>query len=208
MPSVVLVHGIWMNGLDMALLGRRLRAAGFSTTHFSYHSISDSIDANSLRLHELLAGIVDSEVHVVAHSLGGLLVRHLLARCPDDISGSIVTLGTPHQGSQVAAKLRHSKFGSRLLGKSVEILVGSLPAIRYRQQFGVIAGSKPLGIGMLLGSLEKPHDGTVMLSESKLEGMSDYRVMRTNHMGLLFSRQVAEEVIRFLKTGRFSIPSE
>ena len=191
----------------MALLARRLRAAGFSTSHFSYHSIRETIDANSLRLHQLITSIVDSEVHVVAHSLGGLLVRHLLARCPDDINGRVVTLGTPHQGSQVAEKLSHSKLGSLLLGKSAEILLGKLPATEHRQQFGVLAGSKPLGIGMLLGNLEKPHDGTVMLSESSLEGMSDYRVMTTNHMGMLFSRQVAGEVIRFLKTGQFSSPS-
>ena len=191
----------------MALLGRRLRSAGFSTSHFSYHSIRESIDANSLRLHRLLADTEDSEVHVVAHSLGGLLVRHLLARNPDDISGRVVTLGTPHQGSQVAAKLSHSKFGSLLLGKSAELLLGRLPATEHRQQFGVLAGGKPLGIGMLLSRLEKPHDGTVMLSETRLEGMSDYRVMTTNHMGLLFSRQVADEVIRFLTTGQFSNPS-
>lgn len=191
----------------MALLARRLRAAGFSTTHFSYHSIRETIDANSLRLHQLLTGIVDSEVHIVAHSLGGLLVRHLLARHPDDVTGRIVTLGTPHQGSRVAAKLRHSKIGSLLLGKSAEILIEKLPAYQHGQKFGVLAGSKPLGFGMLLGNLEKPHDGTVMLSESRLEGMSDYRVMTTNHMGLLFSRRVAGEVIHFLKTGQFSNPS-
>jgi triacylglycerol esterase/lipase EstA (alpha/beta hydrolase family) len=138
-----------MNGWDMALLARRLRAAGFSTSHFSYHSIRETIDANSLRLHQLLTGIKDSEedseIHVVAHSLGGLLVRHLLARHPDDITGRIVTLGTPHQGSQVAAKLRHSKIGSLLLGKSAEILIEKLPAYQHGQKLGVLAGSKTTG---------------------------------------------------------------
>jgi pimeloyl-ACP methyl ester carboxylesterase len=196
-----------MNGWDMALLARRLGAAGFSTSQFSYHSIRETIDVNSLQLHQLLTSIVDSEVHVVAHSLGGLLIRHLLARHPEDITGRVVTLGTPHQGSQVAEKLRHSKPGALVLGKSAEILLGKLPEFQLKQEFGVLAGSKPLGIGMLVSNLEKPHDGTVMLSESRLEGMSDYRVMTTNHMGLLFSRQVAGEVIRFLQTGQFSNPS-
>jgi len=56
---------------------------------------------------------------------------------------------------------------------------------------------------MLVVRLEKPHDGTVSLSESKFDGMTDYRVVATNHMGLLFSQAVSEEVIAFLKTGQF-----
>lgn len=188
----------------MALLARRLRGVGFSTSRFSYPSIRKTIDANTHRLHQFLTDIGDSEVHVVAHSLGGLLVRNLIARHPDDINGKIVTLGTPHQGSQFAARLSRSKIGSLLLGKSAKILLGKLPAVQSRQQFGVLAGNKPLGLGMLLSNLEKPHDGTVLLKESRLEGMVDYRVITTNHMGLLFSREVAAEVIHFLQTGHFS----
>jgi len=193
-----------MNGWDMALLARRLRVSGFTTSRFSYSSIRKSIDVTTHQLHQFLTALHDDEIHIVAHSLGGLLVRRLMAQFPGDIKGRIVTLGTPHQGSRVAANLSRSKIGSLLLGQSAEVLLGKLPAVQSTQPFGVLAGSRPLGIGMLLGDLEKPHDGTVMLTESRFEGMSDYRVIPTNHMGLLFSREAAAEIKYFLRHGHFT----
>ena len=193
-----------MNGWDMALLGRRLRAAGHSTLRFSYPSIKDTIENNTDLLHRFLANIEDSEIHFVAHSLGGLLVRNLSVRYPDDVQGRVVTLGTPHQGSQVAETMSRSRIGSLLLGKGIKSLLVKLPDGQQNPEIGVIAGNKPLGSGMFFVRLKKPHDGTVQLSETKFEKMRDYRVVATNHMGLLFSREVAKEVVTFLKSGCFS----
>ena len=192
-----------MNGWDMALLGRRLRAAGYSTRRFSYPSIIETIENNTDLLHRFLADIEDSEIHFVAHSLGGLLVRNLSVKYPDDIKGRVVTLGTPHQGSQVAETMSRSRIGSLLLGKGIKSLLVKLHDDKQNPEIGVIAGNKPLGSGMLFVRLKKPHDGTVQLSESKFEKMADYRVVATNHMGLLFSRLVIKEVTTFLRTGRF-----
>lgn len=193
-----------MNGWDMALLGRRLRAAGYSTLRFSYPSIRKTIENNTDLLHRFLAHIEDNEIHFVAHSLGGLLVRNLSAKYPEDVKGRVVTLGTPHQGSQVAETMSRSGIGSLLLGKGTKSLLVKLPVNKQNPAIGVIAGNKPLGSGMLFVRLKKPHDGTVQLSESKFEKMTDYRIVATNHMGLLFSREVVKEVITFLQSGGFS----
>ncbi len=193
-----------MNGWDMALLGRRLRAAGYSILRFSYPSIIETIENNTDLLHRFLADIEDSEIHFVAHSLGGLLVRNLSVKYPDDVQGRVVTLGTPHQGSQVAETMSRSRIGSLLLGKGIKSLLVKLPDGKHNPEIGVIAGNKPLGSGMLFVRLKKPHDGTVQLSETKFKKMTDYRVVATNHMGLLFSREVVKEVTTFLKSGGFS----
>jgi len=203
LPTVVLVHGICMNGWDMSLLGRRLRAAGYSTRRFSYPSIVKTIEYNTDLLHRFLADVEDNEIHFVAHSLGGLLVRNLSGKYPDDVKGRVVTLGTPHQGSQVAETMSRSRIGSLLLGKGIKSLLVKLRDCRQNPEIGVIAGNKPLGSGMFFVRLKKPHDGTVLLSETKFEKMTDYRIVATNHMGLLFSRLVSKEVITFLRTGRF-----
>ena len=192
-----------MNGWDMALLGRRLRAAGYSTRRFSYPSIKGTIENNTDLLHRFLADIEDNEIHFVAHSLGGLLVRNLSDKYPDDVKGRVVTLGTPHQGSQVAETMSRSRIGSLLLGKGIKSLLVKLQDGKQNPEIGVIAGNKPLGSGMFFVRLKKPHDGTVQLSETKFEKMTDYRVVATNHMGLLFSRLVVKEVATFLRTGRF-----
>ncbi|MCH7742354.1 MAG: alpha/beta fold hydrolase [Proteobacteria bacterium] len=203
MSTVVLIHGIWMNGWDMALLARRLRAAGYSTRRFSYPSIVKPIEYNTDLLHGFLADIKDSEINFVAHSLGGLLVRNLIGKYPDDVKGRVVTLGTPHQGSMVAKTMSRSRIGSLLLGKGIESLLVKPPEGKQNPEIGVIAGNKPFGSGMFFVRLKKPHDGTVQLAETKFEKMADYRVVATNHMGLLFSKSVSREVTTFLGTGRF-----
>ena len=192
-----------MNGWDMSLLGRRLRAAGYSTRRFSYPSIVKTIEYNTDLLHRFLADVEGNEIHFVAHSLGGLLVRNLSGKYPDDVKGRVVTLGTPHQGSQVAETMSRSRIGSLLLGKGIKSLLVKLRDCRQNPEIGVIAGNKPFGSGMFFVRLKKPHDGTVLLSETKFEKMTDYRIVATNHMGLLFSRLVSKEVITFLRTGRF-----
>ena len=197
-----------MNGWEMTLLGKRLEAAGYLTRRFSYPSVHRSLADNTNLLHQFLDEIDDTEIHFVAHSLGGLLVRNLINTYPHDVQGRVVTLGTPHQGSQVARIMRRSWIVSRLLGKGLASLLTNIPLSQRFSEFnspeiGSIAGNKPLGMGMLLASMAKPHDGAVQLTETKFDQMTDYRVVATNHMGLLFSRSVAAEVIQFLRTGYF-----
>jgi hypothetical protein len=73
-----------------------------------------------------------------------------------------------------------------------------------QRQLGSIAGSIAIGISLLLSDLPRPNDGTVSVAATRLEGMSDHLVVKTTHMGLLFSRRAAAQVIAFLEHGRFN----
>ena len=66
-----------------------------------------------------------------------------------------------------------------------------------------IAGDVPVGFGSVLGGLDKPHDGTVAVSETRLKGATDHAVLHCTHTSLLWSPKVAEYVQRFLRDGRF-----
>lgn len=205
MATVVLVHGIWMNGWDMSLLRRRVRKAGFDAVQFSYQSVSHTLHDNAQRLQQFINTLSADTIHIVAHSLGGLLVRQLYHDFPDLKSGRVVTLGTPHRGSYVARQLKNHRLGRAILGKSLhDGLLGDAPAWDSERELGVIAGDRGIGIGRILTTrLPKPNDGTVVLRETPLSGMSDYVVMPVNHTGLLFSRSVAAQVIQFLAQGVF-----
>ena len=72
--AVVLVHGLWVNGLDMSLLRRRLNQ-DFQTYQFSYNSVKFSPSENADKVNELLTDIDASTIHFVGHSLGGLVIR-------------------------------------------------------------------------------------------------------------------------------------
>ncbi len=111
--TVVLVHGLWMNGMEMCLLRRRLGKAGFATQRFSYPTVRSDIAANAARLQQFLSGLDADTVHFVGHSLGGLLILRLFADFPEQRPGRIVLLGTPYAGSATARNLARRAWGRR-----------------------------------------------------------------------------------------------
>ena len=200
-----MIPGIWMPGMEMSLLRRRLRDCGFIPYQFSYPSIRCDLPHNAVRLHAFVEKIDAPVVHFVAHSLGGLLVRELFHDFPQQRPGRIVTLGTPHKGSQVARRMGRNPFGKFLLGQSYKHgLRGDVPSWTAQRELGVIAGDVSLGVGRFTGSLSGPNDGAVAVAETRLQGMTAHHVFRVSHAGLLFSKEVAKAVCRFLKTGQFA----
>jgi hypothetical protein len=68
----------------------------------------------------------------------------------------------------------------------------------------MIAGSRSFGLGLLLGGLGEPGDGTVAIAETRAEGLRQHLVLPVTHTGMLFSKDVAREVACFLQVGSFS----
>jgi pimeloyl-ACP methyl ester carboxylesterase len=201
---VIFLHGIWMTGLDMAVLRRRVRARGFATRQFSYPSLRLGPRANAARLQRWLAGIEADTVHFVAHSLGGLVLRWLFQDFPNQRPGRVVTLGTPHAGSRVAAEIDRLPGMRRLLGASLmQGLRGDVPPWTGAREIGVIAGTRGFGIGRICTRLTPPHDGTVEVAETRLPGMTDFTPVPASHLGLLYSAAAARQVCAFLADGRF-----
>lgn len=200
--TVVLAHGIWMTGLDMALLQRRLRDCGFQVVRFSYPTVRLNLKDNAARLQNFVQSLDTKSVHFVAHSLGGLLVRQYFHDYRDQKPGRVVTLGTPHAGSSVARRMGRNPFGKTLLGQSYKNgLRGDVPGWDADRDLLVIAGSMSLGVGRLVSRMTKPNDGTVSVEETRLPGSREHIVLPVTHMGLLFSPQVAQLTCQFLRTG-------
>ncbi len=202
---VVLVHGIWMTGLEMSLLAHRLRSAGFDTERFFYHSLFSTPAENATQLYRFLKRQQATTVHLVAHSLGGIVLLHLFEQYSDLAPGRVVLMGSPVQGSGVARRLSSSLFTKGLIGRSgTQGLLGGAPDWKGGRDLGVIAGSSGIGVGNLVGGVDGPNDGTVSVAETWLSGASDYCQIPTSHMGMVISPIVAAELIKFLHSGRFS----
>jgi pimeloyl-ACP methyl ester carboxylesterase len=202
--TVVLVHGILMNGRELFLLARRLRQCGFEPVCFDYPSRHRNVEQHARALVAFIEALPTPAVHLVGHSLGGLVILHALGMHPDLPPGRIVLLGSPVRGSGVARRLQRSAWGRWLLGRSAEGgLLDAAPVWDGRRELGVIAGRLPLGVGVLLGGLSGAHDGTVAVTETQLDGAQAAVVLDTSHTGLVFSRPVAAQVCRFLKQGHF-----
>jgi len=201
---VVLVHGLWMPGVELLLLAWRLRRAGYRTRLFHYRSVTAHPQRAAARLRECMTELGSPVVHLVAHSMGGLICRLAVAEAQLP-PGRIVTLGTPHRGSYVARSLASHLPGRLLLGQSRALLGQGLGPWRGVRALGSIAGRVPVGVGRLLApGLPQPHDGTVRLMETEPVGAQAHLALPVSHTSMLFSPLVARQVIAFLQHGTFT----
>lgn len=105
---IVLVHGIGDNHTIFAMLGRELRRRGFTSLWtFDYGLLTADVRSTARRLADLVVRVsAETEydrVHIIGHSLGGLVARYFVQRLGGDtLVDTLVTLGTPHQGTQAA----------------------------------------------------------------------------------------------------------
>ena len=214
---VVYVHGLWLNGWESALLRRRLSGRmGCETSAFSYSSVGAGAAANARALGQFLERISADTLHLVAHSLGGLVVLELFesvlsaeGRFPGGRPlppGRIVLLGSPVQGSSAAQNLARLPFGRSIMGLTANQVLVAPRTRRWNgaRDLGVIAGNLPLGLGRLVGPLPGPNDGTVMIEETRLPGAAQPLTLRTSHSALVYSGEVARQAAAFLREGRFA----
>lgn len=199
------MHGLFMRGAIMLPLSLQLQAAGFETHRFSYPTRAKPPAENAVALRRYIDTIAAARVHVVAHSLGGLVLRHAAAQGLPRRFGRAVTMGTPHRSSATAQLLARFPSGRQLLDRSLErgLLGDDLPPWPLALELGSVAGMLPIGLGRLLPGLPQPNDGTVAVEETRLEGMTDHVVIPVSHATMLIRPAVARQVIHFLRHGRF-----
>jgi pimeloyl-ACP methyl ester carboxylesterase len=203
--SVILVHGLWMNGMEMSLLKYRLNRFGYQPCSFRYSSTRLDLTEIATRLNTFVEQVPAQTVHFVGHSLGGLVVLKLFEVFPRQRPGRIIALSPPYQGSETAKRLIRFPGGRNLIGRSItQLLKGDAPAWSGERDLGVIGGTLNFGFGRLIGAVGRSGDGTVRLEEMRIPKACDFITLRVSHMGLVVSRRVATEVYHFLEHGRFS----
>ncbi len=216
-PHVILVHGLHQRHWIMKPLAKRLEQAGYVTHCFDYYTLKDDINQHTSRLNDWLAMQVGTEAFcMVGHSLGGLVIREFVHRYPQWLENgqlqNIVTLGTPHLGSitaDYAKRLLPFTIGNAYQGA----LDGTVAPLPNGVCLGVIAGSKPYGLGQAVLSYhnhknnrhnhKKTHDGTVYVNETMLANATDHIVLPVTHTGMLVDKEIARQTVHFLREGEF-----
>jgi len=197
--TVALVHGYLANRFMLALLGARLRAGGYRTNTWGYWNIQCSLlvhaDRFSDRLRSLDADPTIDRLHLVTHSMGGIVARAALDRYRPAKLGRFVMLAPPNRGSFVATAAEGT-FGRVLrpvaeLSTAADSLVNSLP-VPENVEIGVIAAQWDA-----LVSEESTHPGVPHA----------HTTVPTFHSGLLFRRDAADLVAGFLAHGTFETSS-
>lgn len=107
---VLLVHGIGDNRSIFAVLVRVLRRRGYGVVHAVNFSVLTPVTGDIRAAARDLAHHVErlrmrtgsDAVHIVGHSLGGLIARYYVQRLGgDDAVETLVTMGTAHPGQRV-----------------------------------------------------------------------------------------------------------
>ncbi|HSN18386.1 MAG TPA: alpha/beta fold hydrolase [Gammaproteobacteria bacterium] len=202
--TVVFIHGLYMVGLEFAALRFRVKRAGFETRRFHYSSLWRGIEDNARKLGIYLQALPAERLHLVAHSLGGLVVLQMFQQGVRLPPGRVVLLGSPIRGSRAAAYLTEKGLAWSLGKAGPGGLAGTYqPRWTEPRELGVVAGTHEFAINPMNFGLVSPHDGMVSVEETRIEGAKDSVTIHANHTGMLFTRELAEQVTAFLQAGHF-----
>jgi pimeloyl-ACP methyl ester carboxylesterase len=194
----------------MYLIKRRFeREYGMRTLLFNYPSVRGTLDENAAALAAFIREQDVERVHIVGHSLGGVLALRMHANNPDFLPGRVVCLGSPLTGSRAANFLNELEWAEEIIGKSVPAAMIHQTAnewashVAEHRDIGVIAGTVPLGFGRLFASFDEDNDGTIGVSETRLDSAKDHLIIPVSHKGMLVSVAVADQAAAFIKRGEF-----
>lgn len=214
--AVISLHGLGRTPLAMAPLARHLREAGFAVRNVGYpsqHYRIEQLVENYLRpvVDELVAEGVP-KLHFVGHSMGGILTRYLLSQQRPPMLGRVVTIATPHQGTELVDFLRRTMIFRWLkgpagvqLGTGADSLPLQLPAPDY--ELGSIAGTRSnnLLFSRLIPGVD---DGKVPVARTRVDGMSDFIALPFTHTFIQQRRRTLQQVEHFLRHGHFDHAAE
>lgn len=110
---IVLIHGVVDNRSIFTVLRRGLRRRGFGRVQsLNYSPLTDDVRDVAGRLRETVEALCAEtgyeRVHLIGHSMGGLVARYYVQRLDGDQRvHTVVTLGTPHAGTYAARLVPH-----------------------------------------------------------------------------------------------------
>lgn len=204
MLDIVLVHGLWNRGWMMTRMARRLRTRGHAVSVFSYPTRAADLDGHADALHAFVNDAPPrTALHFVGHSMGGLVILDMLSRFGDLPPGRVVLMGTPVRGSAVVRRLAKLPGQDFIFGNIRQDLLRGYRHAPEGRDIGMIRGTRSFGFGRIAGRHPEPNDGSVRVSETKLDGLRDTVELDVAHTGMLVSEKVVDEVEHFLRYGVF-----
>jgi len=181
---IILIHGYGCSRGVWWKIRRDLEAAGHTVASISlvppYASIGKLVPQLAQRIDQVCTATGAQQVILIGHSMGGLVSRSYLARHGIAQVAKLITIASPHQGSEL------SRFG--FVGQSASEMEPGSMWLRD------LAG-EPVKIPMI--SIRTPHDNFVMPQDNqRLPQAEDVELVGIGHLAVLYSRRTTEFLLR------------
>lgn len=209
--AVVLLHGLGRTDRSMRSLAESLRQAGYATCNQGYPSRSASLP----QLAGYAANAVErmrqegyGTVHLVTHSMGGIMARYWLQQGRLPGKGRLVMLSPPNHGSEVIDAFGRYQWFQRLMGPAaMELATDDEAMVNQMSHVNAVP------VGILTGErssdpwfnflFDGKHDGKVSVESARLSEAQGFRVVDSGHTFIMNDPEVRFLVAFFLTNGFF-----
>jgi pimeloyl-ACP methyl ester carboxylesterase len=199
---VVLIHGLFLRGIQMFPMGRFLNKNGYEIFIYDYFSTRKQIFHHGVDFKDYLKRIFrthpEKKVNIVTHSLGGIVTREAAASLQNENESEnihrIVMLAPPNKGSDIAKNVVKILPFSKWIAKPLPELSSEKDAYVHKAPI-----PENIEIGIIAGTF----DGKVKLEYTHLETQKDHTTTPSRHTLIVFKKEVQLKTLAFLENGKF-----
>jgi hypothetical protein len=216
---LIITHGIVRDASHMKAMAEYFEQRGHIVFNISYtwrtEVFQNIIDEMASKITAALATLSTSELaedyDIIAHSMGGLVVRGLIAQRKIPQPKNVILLGTPNKGSEAIDKFTKVPILYMIYGPLARDLSTGKNAIwqTFPESLpddiavATVAGNKSESM-ITKWLLPRPNDGKVTVESSRLKDETDHILLPIFHDEMYLSAKFFNVCADFLDNGSFN----